>query len=95
MASPPFSPGDRQFEAQGDPARGQLIFNAGDCASCNATPGQPDRLRLGGGLALASPSGTFRPPNISPDPVDGIGGWTVVDLANALIGGVSPKGQQY
>ncbi len=95
MASPPFAPGDRQFEGSGDPVRGQLVFKAGDCASCHATPGQPDRLRLGGGLALASPFGTFRPPNISPDAIDGIGEWTVVDLANALIGGVSPKGQHY
>jgi mono/diheme cytochrome c family protein len=95
MASPPFAPGDPQFEGQGDPGRGKIDFNAGDCASCHATPGQSDRLKLGGGLALASPFGTFRPPNISADPVDGIGGWTVVDLANALIGGVSPRGEHY
>jgi mono/diheme cytochrome c family protein len=68
MASPPFAPGDPQFEGQGDPGRGKIVFNAGDCASCHATPGQSDRLRLGGGLALASPFGTFRPPNISPIP---------------------------
>jgi len=75
--------------------RGRDVFNAADCASCHATPGQPDRLRLGGGLALASPFGTFRPPNISPDPVDGIGGWSVSDLANALVAGVSPDGRHY
>jgi hypothetical protein len=46
-------------------------------------------LQLGGGLALASPYGTFRVPNISPDPTDGIGSWKETDLANALIGGVS------
>lgn len=46
-------------------------------------------------MALASPFGTFRPPNISWDPVDGIGSWTVSDLANALIGGVSPRGEHY
>jgi mono/diheme cytochrome c family protein len=79
----------------GDPARGRLIFAAGDCASCHASPGQPDRLHLGGGLALASPYGTFRVPNISMDPVDGIGGWTTKDLANALVNGVSPSGSHY
>ncbi len=79
----------------GDPARGRLIFAAGDCASCHASPGQTDRLRLGGGLALASPYGTFRVPNISPDPVDGIGNWQSRDLANALLSGVSPGGQHY
>ncbi|MBA9032903.1 c-type cytochrome [Rhizobium leguminosarum] len=95
IARPPFSRGDPQFEGPGDPVRGQLIFNAGDCASCHATPGQSDRLKLGGGLALASPFGTFRPPNISPDPVDGIGAWTAVGLANALIAGVSPQREHY
>ncbi|WP_407179047.1 c-type cytochrome [Bradyrhizobium sp. STM 3562] len=83
------------FEKTGDPARGRLIFAAGDCASCHASPGQPDRLRLGGGIALASPFGTFRPPNISMDPVDGIGAWQAKDLANALLSGVSPDGRHY
>ena len=94
-ALPPFSDHDQQFDGAGDVAKGELVFNAGDCSSCHATPGQPDRLRLGGGMALASPFGTFRPPNISPDAVDGIGGWTVTDLANALISGVSPKRDHY
>jgi mono/diheme cytochrome c family protein len=79
----------------GDPARGQLVFAAADCASCHTSPGQPDRLRLGGGLALASAYGTFRVPNISTDPRDGIGRWRAVDLANALLSGVSPQEQHY
>jgi mono/diheme cytochrome c family protein len=82
-------------EQKGDPARGRLVFAAGDCASCHASPGQPDRLRLGGGMALASPFGTFRPPNISMDPVDGIGAWQTKDLVNALLSGVSPDGRHY
>ena len=83
------------LDGQGDPAKGKLMFAAGDCASCHASPGQSDRLRLGGGLALASPYGTFRAPNISMDPVDGIGSWRTVDLANALLSGVSPAGSHY
>lgn len=94
-ARPLFGDQDRQFEGPGDVAHGKLVFAAGDCASCHATPGRPDRLMLGGGMALASPFGTFRPPNISPDPVDGIGAWTVADLANALIDGVSPRREHY
>jgi mono/diheme cytochrome c family protein len=89
------SDADPSIERGGDAERGRLIFAAGDCASCHASPGQPDRLRLGGGLALASPYGTFRPPNISTDPVDGIGGWRTADLANALLSGVSPAGNHY
>jgi mono/diheme cytochrome c family protein len=69
----------------GDPTRGKLVFEAADCASCHASPGQPDRLRLGGGMELASPFGTFFPPNISPDPNDGIGRWRTIE--------VSPSGQ--
>jgi len=83
------------LDSGGDAARGKLIFDAGDCASCHASPGQPNRLHLGGGLALASPFGTFFPPNISPDPRDGIGRWRTIDLANALMSGVSPDGRHY
>src|SRR5689334_18845829 len=79
----------------GDAARGRLVFALGDCASCHASPGQSDRLRLGGGMALETPYGTFRVPNISSDPKNGIGAWNTVDLANALIGGVSPKKTHY
>ncbi len=83
------------FDQAGDAKRGEQVFLAGDCASCHASPGQGDRLRLGGGLALASPYGTFRAPNISSDPRDGIGAWTTKDLANALLSGVSPSGHHY
>lgn len=83
------------FEGAGNAERGKLVFAAGDCSSCHASPGQPDRLHLGGGLALASPYGTFRAPNISMDPIDGIGTWTTRDLANALLNGVSPDGSHY
>lgn len=92
---PAFSQADAARLEGGDPERGRLVFAAGDCASCHASPGQHDRLQLGGGQALETPLGTFRPPNISPDPKDGIGRWRVVDLANALLSGVSPGGEHY
>src|SRR5580698_1219013 len=56
-------------------ANGLTTFNAGGCSSCHAVPNQPDRTRLGGGVAIPSPFGTFYAPNISPDPVYGIGRW--------------------
>ena len=93
-AVPLFQPDDPRFVG-GDVTHGREVFLAGQCASCHAQPGQQDRLKLGGGLALASPFGTFRGPNISPDKADGIGAWKGGDLANALIAGVSPKGQHY
>lgn len=74
---------------------GRTAFNVGGCASCHAVPGQPDRLRLGGGLAMSSPFGTFRVPNISPDPVDGIGRWSEAEFVTAVLKGTSPQGTHY
>jgi mono/diheme cytochrome c family protein len=74
---------------------GRAMFFAGGCASCHATPNQEDRLRLGGGLALKSPFGTFHVPNISPDPIDGIGRWSEADFVTAMVKGTSPDGRHY
>src|SRR6202790_2742880 len=76
-------------------ANGLTTFNAGGCSSCHAVPGQADRLRLGGGLAIPSPFGTFYAPNISPDPADGIGRWTETEFVGAVTKGVSPAGFHY
>src|SRR5262249_62189085 len=54
---------------------GKTMFHAGGCAACHAIPNQEDKTKLGGGLGLKSPFGTFFAPNLSPDPVAGIGGW--------------------
>lgn len=78
-----------------DLANGQEIFNIGGCSSCHAVPNQPDRVRLGGGLPLGSPFGTFYAPNISPDPADGIGRWRETDFVSAVMRGVSPEGTHY
>lgn len=83
---PPYTP---------DPANGLVVFNAGGCSSCHAVPDQPDRLKLGGGLAIPSPFGTFYAPNISPDAADGIGRWTEADFLNAIIKGTSPSGAHF
>src|SRR5579859_1450930 len=76
-------------------ANGEIIFNAGGCSACHAVPNQPDRTRLGGGLAIPTPFGTFYAPNISPDPKDGIGRWSETDFVNAVMRGVSPGGTNY
>src|SRR5580693_8710439 len=75
-----------------DLANGLTMFNAGGCSSCHAVPDQPDRLKLGGGLALKSPFGTFYVPNISPDPKDGIGSWSEANFVTALSKGTSEHG---
>src|SRR3984893_3730837 len=69
-------------------ANGETLFNIGGCANCHATRGQEDRLKLGGGLALRSPFGTFKVPNISSDSKAGIGAWTELQFANAILRGV-------
>jgi mono/diheme cytochrome c family protein len=78
-----------------DLENGKVMFYAGGCASCHATTGQRDATRLGGGLALESPFGTFYAPNISPDRDDGIGRWNEADFITALWKGTSPRGQHY
>src|SRR5215207_3144809 len=74
---------------------GKDMFYAGGCASCHATPQQEDKTRLGGGLGLKSPFGTFYVPNISSDPKDGIGGWSEAQFVTAMLKGTSPNGAHY
>jgi mono/diheme cytochrome c family protein len=85
------------FASAGDSARGKLIFDAADCASCHATPtasaDATDPTRLGGGLVLKTAFGTFHVPNISSDRKDGIGAWTAAQIANALLSGVGRNGE--
>ncbi len=78
-----------------DLANGRTMFFAGGCASCHATPGQSDRLKLGGGLPMHTPFGTFYVPNLSPHPRDGIGGWTPDQFIIAMREGVAPDGSHY
>lgn len=76
-----------------DLANGETMFHAGGCASCHATPGEEDKTRLGGGLALNTAFGTFRAPNISPDPQHGIGSWSEIEFVNAMLRGVGRNGE--
>ena len=78
-----------------DLANGKEMFFAGGCTSCHATPGQDDKTRLGGGLGLKSPFGTFFAPNISPDREDGVGGWSEANFVTAMWKGTSPDGSHY
>jgi len=80
----------------GDAQNGEAVFHAGGCASCHMAPASDaDPLLLAGGQAFASDFGTFYAPNISSDPVHGIGAWSQDDFINAVMAGVSPDGQHY
>lgn len=71
-----------------DAANGERLFHAGGCAACHGE-------RLEGGLEMQTPFGTFRVPNISPDPATGIGRWRTLDFVNAMSRGVAPDGRHY
>ncbi len=71
-----------------DLANGETMFNIGGCASCHATPGQENHKRLGGGLALHTPFGTFHVPNISTDAKVGMGAWSEAQFVRAMTKGI-------
>jgi mono/diheme cytochrome c family protein len=78
-----------------NPDNGRTMFYAGGCTSCHAIPGEADKTRLGGGLGLGSPFGTFYAPNISSDPDAGIGRWSEAEFVTAMVKGTSASGQHY
>ena len=82
---------------EADPARGERSFLIGGCASCHAAKGAKDeaRLVLEGGRTFPTEFGTFVAPNISPDPDNGIGAWSLEEFANAMMRGVAPDGSHY
>jgi mono/diheme cytochrome c family protein len=88
LTVPSVLPPDAFEPRTADVANGETIFNIGGCASCHATPGQENHLKLGGGLALKSPFGTFKVPNISSDAKTGTGAWSEAQFANAILKGV-------
>ncbi len=73
-------------------ARGEQVFNIGGCTNCHTAK---DGQLLAGGDPLVTPFGTFHPPNITPDPAHGIGGWTDAQFITAMREGRSPSGAAY
>ena len=71
--------------------RGQYLFAAAGCFGCH-TDEVHGGQRLAGGRALETPFGTFYPPNITPDPIYGIGNWSDADFIRALRHGVRADG---
>lgn len=75
----------------GDAQAGAQVFWATGCASCHAVD-DANPLTLAGGQGFPSAFGTFYAPNISTDPVQGIGGWTLAEFARAIQQGVGKDG---
>jgi mono/diheme cytochrome c family protein len=66
--------------------RGAYLAKLGDCAACHSVPGKP---AFSGGYRMAIPIGAIYSTNITPDPKDGIGKFTLADFDRALRYGVS------
>jgi cytochrome c553 len=69
--------------------RGRALVVLGDCEACHTARGG---AAFAGGRAIPTPFGTFYSPNITPDPVNGIGRWSELAFWNALHEGRAPDG---
>lgn len=74
--------------------RGEYLAKAGDCLACH-TDTQHGGKAFAGGLAIATPFGTFYSPNITFDDETGIGGWTEQEFSDAVRNGRRPDGSFY
>ncbi|KAE9625891.1 c-type cytochrome [Parasedimentitalea maritima] len=84
----------QSLNLDGDVNRGAYLARAGGCIACHtnfAEGGAP----LAGGVKLDTPFGTLYSPNLTTDPLHGIGGWTMEQFGRAVREGVSPKGEAY
>ena len=77
----------------GNVQNGAYLARASGCIACHTNPegGAP----LAGGIALETPFGTLYSPNLTTDPVHGIGDWTIDQFAVAVRQGISPEGEPY
>jgi mono/diheme cytochrome c family protein len=71
--------------------KGHYLAIVGDCAACHTLPGSGHDLA--GGRGIETPFGTLVAPNITPDPITGIGAWTDDEFINALTKGTGRNGQ--
>ena len=84
----------RDLTLTGDAERGAYLMRLGGCVACH-TDAAAGRAYLSGGAGLETPFGTFVPPNITSDPVAGIGGWTLAQFSDAMSNGMGPEGPLY
>lgn len=98
LSAPDYPPEDLLTGIEGDAERGATVFAAAGCAACHLAPDDETATEapvLAGGLAFPSDFGTFYAPNISQHGEAGIGDWTDMQIAAAVLNGVSPTGQHY
>jgi mono/diheme cytochrome c family protein len=66
--------------------RGAYLAKLGDCAACHSAEGRPP---FAGGYRMSTPIGAIYSTNITPDPIYGIGHFSLADFDRALRFGVS------
>jgi len=72
--------------------RGHYLAIAGDCAACHTLPGSGHDFA--GGRVIETPFGHLVAPNITPDPLTGIGAWTDDEFVDALTNGTGRHGDR-
>lgn len=90
----PVSGPPRDLTLVGDVARGTYLIRLGGCVACHTDTATGGAF-LAGGAGLATPFGTFVPPNITSDPSAGIGQWTIAQFSDAMSNGMGPQGHLY
>jgi mono/diheme cytochrome c family protein len=69
---------------------GHYLTLVGDCAACHTLAGSGHDLA--GGRAIETPFGELLAPNITPDPITGIGAWTDQEFVDAMKKGTGRDG---
>ena len=91
----PFTPSQAAIgETNGDPDRGAYLHRMAGCIACHSDFENGGSV-LAGGKALVTKFGSFVPPNITPDPLAGIGNWSFEDFVTAVRHGISPEDEPY
>lgn len=83
--------------ANGDAvARGRYVLAMASCTDCHTPRKGPDldNSKFLGGAVMAEGGKSFKVPNITPDPEQGIGNWTDQQIADAIRLGRRPDGRQ-
>ena len=75
-----------------DISRGAYLARVGDCIACH-TAG-PQSPPFAGGLPINSPFGIIYSTNITPDPLTGIGRYTLEDFSRAVRNGIAKDGRR-
>lgn len=73
-------------------ARGAYLARLGNCGTCHTPRGGQ---LLAGGRGFKTPYGTVYSSNLTPDPVTGLGAWSVEEFRHAMRHGVSRNGLLY